>query len=73
MTNIFDYYDLGGAELPNRIKSDRDSAADSVQMEMATVDRLLIAGMHVHFPGFAHVTRWGDGYRLEAEAWSPIL
>jgi hypothetical protein len=31
------------------------------------VDRLLIAGMHAHFAGFAHVTRCGDGYRLEAD------
>jgi glyoxylase-like metal-dependent hydrolase (beta-lactamase superfamily II) len=32
-------------------------------------DRLLVAGMHVHFPGFAHVVRHGDGYALLPEPW----
>jgi glyoxylase-like metal-dependent hydrolase (beta-lactamase superfamily II) len=55
--------------------SDPDASARMRRrlLEMATVDRLLIAGMHVHFPGFAHVVRHGDGYRLEPEAWSPVL
>ena len=30
--------------------------------DMVATDRQLIAGMHVHFPGFAHVVRQGDGY-----------
>ena len=41
--------------------------------DMATTDRMLIAGMHVHFPGFSYVTRRGDGYDLVPEAWSPAL
>jgi glyoxylase-like metal-dependent hydrolase (beta-lactamase superfamily II) len=51
--------------------SDPDASAAMRRriLEMATVDRLLIAGMHVHFPGFAHVARWGDGYRLIPEPW----
>jgi glyoxylase-like metal-dependent hydrolase (beta-lactamase superfamily II) len=58
---------------------DFDSDPDaSVRMrrkifEMATVDRMLIAGMHVHFPGFSHVVRRGDGYDLVPEAWSSSL
>jgi glyoxylase-like metal-dependent hydrolase (beta-lactamase superfamily II) len=38
--------------------------------DMVATDRQLIAGMHVHFPGFAHLVRDGDGgYRLLPEPW----
>jgi glyoxylase-like metal-dependent hydrolase (beta-lactamase superfamily II) len=37
--------------------------------DMVATDRQLIAGMHVHFPGFAHVARHGDGYVLVPEPW----
>ena len=37
-------------------------------LDMAATDRLLIAGMHVHFPGFAHIVRRGSGYQLIPEA-----
>jgi glyoxylase-like metal-dependent hydrolase (beta-lactamase superfamily II) len=37
--------------------------------DRAARDRLLVAGMHVHFPGFAHVVRHGDGYALLPEPW----
>lgn len=37
--------------------------------DMVATDRLLIAGMHVHFPGFAHVTRHGDSYAMVPELW----
>jgi len=55
--------------------SDPDASAAMRRrlLEMAAVDRLLIAGMHVHFPGFAHVTRWGEGYRLVPMAWQPAM
>jgi glyoxylase-like metal-dependent hydrolase (beta-lactamase superfamily II) len=29
----------------------------------------LVAGMHIHFPGYAHVVRDGESYRLLQEAW----
>jgi len=55
---------------------DSDPAASAAMrrriLEMATVDRVLVAGMHVHFPGFAHVDRSGDGYRLVQEVWSAL-
>lgn len=38
-------------------------------LDMAASERLLVAGMHLHFPGFAHVTRAGDGYALVPELW----
>ena len=37
--------------------------------DMVTNDRQPIAGMHVHFPGFAHLVRSGDGYLMLPEPW----
>jgi glyoxylase-like metal-dependent hydrolase (beta-lactamase superfamily II) len=37
--------------------------------DMVATDRQLIAGMHVHFPGFAHLVRDGDAYRMLPESW----
>ena len=37
--------------------------------DMVATDRQLIAGMHVHFPGFAHVAKRGDGYAMLPEPW----
>lgn len=37
--------------------------------DMVATDRLLIAGMHVHFPGFAHVVKHGDSYAMLPEMW----
>ena len=37
--------------------------------DMVTNDRQPIAGMHVHFPGFAHLVRSGDGYFMLPEPW----
>lgn len=37
--------------------------------DMAAADRLLVAGMHLHFPGFSYIAREGDGYRMVPEAW----
>jgi glyoxylase-like metal-dependent hydrolase (beta-lactamase superfamily II) len=37
--------------------------------DMVTHDRQLIAGMHVHFPGFAHMVKVGDGYQMLPEPW----
>jgi glyoxylase-like metal-dependent hydrolase (beta-lactamase superfamily II) len=42
-------------------------------LDQVASDRLLVAGMHLHFPGFYHVARQGDGYRLHAEAWQHAL
>lgn len=38
-------------------------------LEQATTDRGLVAGMHLHFPGYAHVVRDGTDYRLLPEPW----
>ena len=37
--------------------------------DMAAADRLAVAGMHLHYPGFGHVARTGDGYRFVPEPW----
>lgn len=38
--------------------------------DQVATDRLAIAGMHLHFPAFAHLARDGEGYRLVPDAWS---
>ena len=37
--------------------------------DMAVADKLLVAGMHLHFPGFSYMAREGSGYRMIPEAW----
>jgi glyoxylase-like metal-dependent hydrolase (beta-lactamase superfamily II) len=37
--------------------------------DMVTTDRLRVAGMHLHFPGFAHMVKQGDGYLMLPEPW----
>jgi hypothetical protein len=32
-------------------------------------ERLLVAGMHIHFPGFAHLVRTAGGYAMLPEPW----
>ena len=36
-------------------------------------DGILVAGMHLHFPAFAHLARRGDAYELFPEAWRHSL
>ena len=38
--------------------------------DMACAERFLIGGMHLHFPGFAHLARGTGGYRLVPEPWA---
>ena len=42
-------------------------------LDQVASDGLLVAGMHLHYPGFYHVARQGDGYFLHAEAWQHAL
>ncbi|MFV0297325.1 MAG: MBL fold metallo-hydrolase [Hyphomicrobiaceae bacterium] len=41
--------------------------------ERVAAERLLVTGMHLHFPGFAHIARDGDGFRLVPEPWQQSL
>lgn len=45
------------------------AAARRRVFDMVASERLLVTGMHLHFPGFSHVVREGSGYRLVPEAW----
>ena len=38
-------------------------------LEMVSSERLAVAGMHLHFPGFAHVVQEGAGYVVVPETW----
>jgi glyoxylase-like metal-dependent hydrolase (beta-lactamase superfamily II) len=55
--------------------TDKDAAAASRRkvFDMVASDRLLVTGMHLHFPGFAHLVRSGSGYRLIPAAWEQTL
>jgi glyoxylase-like metal-dependent hydrolase (beta-lactamase superfamily II) len=54
---------------------DKDLAADSRRkvFDMVATERLLFTGMHLHFPGFAHLVRAGSGYRVIPMAWEQTL
>jgi glyoxylase-like metal-dependent hydrolase (beta-lactamase superfamily II) len=55
--------------------TDKDAAAASRRkvFDMVATDRLLVTGMHLHFPGFAHLVRNSSGYRLVPAAWEQAL
>ena len=44
-------------------------AARKRMFDRVATDRLLVAGMHLHFPAHYHLVRDGGAYRLIAEAW----
>jgi glyoxylase-like metal-dependent hydrolase (beta-lactamase superfamily II) len=41
--------------------------------DMVATDRLMVTGMHLHFPGFSHLVRDGEAYRLLPAAWEQAL
>lgn len=41
--------------------------------ERVSADGMLVAGMHLDFPGFGYLSRHGDGYRYHPEPWKPLL
>lgn len=38
--------------------------------DMVATERLLVTGMHLHYPGFGHIAREGDAYRFVPEPWA---
>lgn len=38
-------------------------------LDIAARDRLMVAGMHMHFPAFSHVAKQNEGYALVPVAW----
>lgn len=55
--------------------TDPDAAAVARRriFDMAAADGLLVAGMHLHFPAFAHLARHGKDYVLVPEPWVQTL
>ena len=55
--------------------TDPDAAVASRRhiLDMAAQDRLLVTGMHMHFPGFGHVARERDAFRFHPEPWRQTL
>jgi glyoxylase-like metal-dependent hydrolase (beta-lactamase superfamily II) len=49
------------------------AASRKRMFDRVCADGLLIAGMHMHFPGFARLARRGDAYALYPEAWVHTL
>ena len=41
--------------------------------DMAASERMLVTGMHLHFPGFGHIARQATGYAFVPEAWRQSL
>ena len=41
--------------------------------DVASADKLLVAGYHFPFPGLGYIEKAGTGYRLVPAAWSPVL
>ena len=52
---------------PNQAAASRKRVFDQ-----AAADRLLVAGMHLPFPGVGHVTRRGDGYGYVPQSWPSV-
>lgn len=57
------------------VDSDPTAAAASRRriFDMAASERLLVTGMHLHFPGFGHVARRAGGYVFVPEPWRQTL
>lgn len=55
--------------------SDPQAAAASRKriFDMVASDRMLVTGMHLHFPGFGHLSRHGTGYAFHPQAWQQTL
>jgi len=51
------------------IRKEKAVATRKRILDMVATDRQLIAGLHVHFPGFAHLVKQGDNYLMLPEAW----
>lgn len=49
------------------------AASRKRMFDRVSADRVLVAGMHLHFPAFARLARQGEGYALYPEAWVHAL
>jgi hypothetical protein len=51
------------------VDPDQARATRARVFDMVATDRLLIGGMHVHFPGLARLARREAGFHLLNEPW----
>jgi glyoxylase-like metal-dependent hydrolase (beta-lactamase superfamily II) len=52
------------------------SAAEATRrrvFDMVATDKLMVTGMHLHFPGFSRLVKRGTGYQLMPAAWEQAL
>jgi glyoxylase-like metal-dependent hydrolase (beta-lactamase superfamily II) len=42
-------------------------------LDLAATDRLRVAGVHMDFPAFGHITRSGTGYAFVPEVWKAMV
>lgn len=58
-------------EVTMTVDTDHPAAAASRKriFEMCVAERLLVTGMHMHFPGFGHLARRGSTYEYVPEVW----
>ena len=61
VTMIFDTDPIAAAAMRRRV------------FDMVVTDRLVVGGMHLHFPGFARMAAGREGYSLLQEPWSLVL
>jgi glyoxylase-like metal-dependent hydrolase (beta-lactamase superfamily II) len=54
------------------IDADTAIATRKKLLDMAASDRMLVAGMHMPFPGFGNVAREGEAYRFVPAPWSAL-
>ncbi len=45
----------------------------TMTVDMAASERMLVTGMHLHYPGFGHIAREGSSYRFVPEPWQQTL
>ena len=59
----------------NAFDVDQPTAVTTRQavLDMASADRLMIAGSHLPFPGLGHVTKAASGYHYVAQPWTHTL
>ena len=58
---------LARPEISVILDSDRDAAVVTRRrvLALAAKDKKIVAGMHLHFPGFARVINRGNGFALQ--------
>ena len=45
------------------------AASRKRMFDRVATDKLLVAGMHLHYPSFTHLAKDGSAYRLHPEPW----